>query len=523
MDGFGNINWWSFSPALDLNSLYNKKISNVTNKISKNDQEKQQPKELNILLINAGDQSHILKTLSTKPKDLKIRIFIYEKLLELYARDLLLLSIALQHPAKMSMQEKTELYLELYGNLLIREYSANFIIRKSNEFIKCITDLDQMKRTRLGLFNFSLLKFKERDFLEGIFKFWRLKLPAEQKDVDSNFPATRCWDIRLRTYFGTRYDVRKNAFDWDFQMKLVERKNCAIINKRVYQSWRETGVGYELRDSQYDTANKTLASGMVFNDPRSWEKTSRRGYFGDIIIGPYLAYGIKSDNLDFYKKQNENYRFTAWDVAKDNVEKLMTAVLDLSGLDLTKYKKKEEASLSAKITELKLEEIVEESEIEVETTDENKTPPASFDQLESDLEEYFELENVEFNFMPLSSMEDLGQKSKYEHFFDVVYFGNSGTIHMNDKLKSVMKSGESGRSLVVFETTKYMIELKNEQIAALSDKVREIAAHNGLTDVTDYLKEGAGGDVNQANGRKDADGKELVGQGEPHDHLVFLT
>jgi dynein assembly factor 3 len=497
MDGFGNINWWSFSTALDILTLYNEKV---------NEKKSDQLKELNILLVNAGDQSHILKTLSAKknfPKDLKIRFFVYEKLLELYARDFLLLNLAVQHPAKMSIQEKTELYLELYGNLLVREYTAQFVIKKANEFIKCITDLDKMAATNLGLFNFGLLKFKERDFLEGIFKFWRLKIPSEQKDTDPNFPASKCWDIRLRTYFGTRYDVRKNAFDWDFQMKLIERKNCAIINCKVHSNWRDTGIGYELRDSVYDTANKTLASGMVFNDPRNWEKTSRRGYFGDIIIGPYIAYGIESDNMDFYKKQNDHYRFTAWDVAKDNVSKLMSSVLEMSGLDLKKYQSKEE-KVTAKVTELKLEEIVEEDEVEVEVKPEEK--------VKEEDEEYFRLENVEVHFMPLTSMVDLAQKSKYEGFFDVAYFGNSGTIHMDAAMKRVLKPA---KSLVVFETTKYMIELKSEQIKALSEKMKEIATQNGLVDVSDYEK------VAAAKGSKEAE--ENQQKGELLDHLVFKS
>jgi dynein assembly factor 3 len=507
MDGFGNINWWGFSASLDLLSLHSEKA--MKNKSS------QPLREINILLVSAGDQRHILKTLSAKknfPKDLKIRFFVYEKLLELYARDFLLLNLAIQHPSKMSIQEKTELYLELYGNLLIREYTAQFVIRKSNEFIKCVTDLEKMSTTNLSLFNFDLLKFKERDFLEGIFKFWRLKIPGEQKDTDPNFPASKCWDIRLRTYFGTRYDVRKNAYDWDFQMKLIERKNCAIINNRVYSKWRDTGVGYELRDSVYDTANKTLASGMVFNDPRSWEKTSRRGYFGDIIVGPYLAYGIESDNMDFYKKQNEQYRFTAWDVAKDNVSKLMSSVLELgSGVDLSKYQVKEEEAVAAKITELKLEEIAEENEIEVDLVEEQETVKSAADEEQ----EYFKLENVDIHFMPLTAMLDLAQKSKYESYFDVVYFGNSGTVHMTESMKRVMKSGQAGQSLVVFETTKYMIELKNEQIGALSAKVKEIAAQNGLDDVSDYEKASAP----KASKQEEENEKKA----ELLDHLVFVT
>jgi dynein assembly factor 3 len=271
MDGFGNINWWGFSPSIDLLELYNEKDT------SDNNQE-----ELKVLLVCAGDQRHILRTIASqasRKKKRKIHFFVYEKMLELYARDLLLLNIALEHPSKRGVQEKTELFLEIFGNLLVRDYSAKYIQEKANEFIKFITDLENTegsadlsvlrKRDSLSMFRFDLLKFKERDFLEGIFKFWRLKNEPDKQ----YFPAEKCWEFRLRNYMKTRYDTRKNAFDWDFSMKLADRKNAGVINHKVYGNWRETGVAFDLRDTQYDTANFTLASSHALTDPKSGDKT----------------------------------------------------------------------------------------------------------------------------------------------------------------------------------------------------------------------------------------------------------
>jgi dynein assembly factor 3 len=135
-----------------------------------------------------------------------------------------------------------------------------------------------------------------------VFKYWRSK-------TEENFPARKCWDARLRAYFGTRYDSRSNAYDWDFSMKLHDRKHGSIVNNRAYAKWRETGIGFELRDVGYDKPNITLSSGMVFNNPLSGDKLARRGYFGDIVVGPFISYGIQASNEDFYKKQNDIYRF----------------------------------------------------------------------------------------------------------------------------------------------------------------------------------------------------------------------
>ena len=172
------------------------------------------------------------------------------------------------------LQEKAELFIEISGNLLVRDYTSQLIVTKANELIQFVTD-DAYLRSKHGhFFDLSLLKYKERDFLEGIFKFWRLSKTIGGLDP---FPAAKCWELRLRSYFGTRYDTRTNCYDWDFAMKLSDRQNAGIVNNRVYAKWRDTGVAFELRESNYDCANSTLASGMVFNDPRSGDKTSRRG------------------------------------------------------------------------------------------------------------------------------------------------------------------------------------------------------------------------------------------------------
>ncbi|RNA42661.1 dynein assembly factor axonemal [Brachionus plicatilis] len=456
MDGFGNINWWGFSPSIDILKLYDQNIKNNEDTV-------------NILLMNCGDQRIIIDSLKSK-KNLgkKIRFFVYEKMLELYARDLLLLSIIFEHSQRSGVGEKAENFLEIYGNLLIRESTANLIRLKSSEFIKFITDLDYLAKSSLNMFNFSLLKYKERDFLEGIFKFWRIKEANKEY-----FPAEKCWDVRLRNYFANRYDSRSNAYDWDFSMKLLERKNCSIINHRVYSKWRDSGIAFEQRDVNYDTPNKTLASGMIFNDPRSGDKASRRGYFGDIIVGPYLAYGIQHENVDFFKKVNDSYRYTATDIAKSNLESLIGKIVEIGGHE----------SVESKLSEMKIVEVGEE--------------------VEMSSDDYFKLEDVEIVFLPLSAVGDFSQKNKFDGFFDAVFVGNSAAANLADKSFSKILKAEA---LVVVETAKYMIEMKTEQINGFSQKLRQMCHENGFLEI----------DQNICNVKESKDNLEFL------DHLIFL-
>lgn len=466
MDGFGNINWWGYSPSIDLLENFDFKLFNPEN-----------INELNVLLVNAGDQRHILHTiaaLKNYSQIKKINFYVYDKMLELYARDFLLISLACEHPSRRGLQEKTELFLDIYGNLFTREFTSNYIETKSNEFIKYITDLDYLQKTNLNIFDFSQLKYKERDFLENIFKFWRLKL--KQPD---QYPVDKCWDYRLRTYFGVRYDTRSNSYDWDFSMKLIDRPNTAIINNKIYSRWRETGIAFDLRDSSYDAANKTLASGMIFQDPRqNGDKTSRRGYFGDIILGPYITYGIESINKELFKKQNEIYMHTATEVARDNVGSYLSAILEQNGFDLKKLNKTTTTTnLAKEMSSLKIEEIIEEDEEDEENKKDTKL---------NEIDEYIKIENFKICFLPLTCIQDFNQKNKYDSFFHIAYFSNSGSVHLNNSIKKILKPN----GLVILETAKFMIEMNNQQIKTFSDRLKQIAEENKLICLNELNEEG---------------------------------
>ena len=69
-------------------------------------------------------------------------------------------------------------------------------------------------------------------------------------------------DNRLRKHLQVRYDSRSGAFDWDYNMKLLER-GANIIYSPDYAKWRESGVAFVVREGTYDVPNRTLASGLL--------------------------------------------------------------------------------------------------------------------------------------------------------------------------------------------------------------------------------------------------------------------
>lgn len=459
-DGFGAITWWGFSPALDLQGRYQSLASKLKGlNISEPDASNKQGK-CNILLIGAGDCRHILKTIVHSYRHVKreLCIFVVENNLELYARHLLLLSIALEPKKKLGLQEKTELFLELFGNSLVRPQASDYLQQKSSEFIKMVTDSDYLE-AHLPVFNFSQLKFKERDQLESIFKFWRNSDPKI-------FDICRHWDERLRQYLAVRYDSRENIYDWDYSMKLS--KKASIINSREYKNWREQGVAFELRsDSTYEVTNRTLASGIIIK--KDGERVARRGYWGDIINSPYLAFGTESEEESLFQTSNGQHVKTATNVSEYNITAFMHEILTgekyiAPKIDDEKKGKKEMATLQ----EIQEEEV--ESD-QVGSTKDEDTPQENVHPTQG----YMRCPGTTVTFLPLNCVPDLSKKSKYNKLFDVIYFSNSMVHLLTPDVKEIF----SDEAVIITETTKFMLDLKPEQMREYLKKITSMAESAG--------------------------------------------
>lgn len=457
VDGFGAITWWGFSPALDLQDKYQSLVSKVKDlKISEDGSTEQEM--CNLLIIGAGDCRHILKTIAHAHRHTKrnLNIYVVENNLEIYGRDLLLLSIALELKDRLGLQEKTELFLELFGNSLVRPQSREYLQQKSNEFIRMITDFDYLEAS-LPVFNFSQLKFKERDQLESIFKFWRNTDPKL-------FDICQHWEERLRQYFAVRYDSRHNIFDWDYNMKLS--KKASIINSNEYKNWREQGVAFELRsDSTYEVSNMTLASGLIIK--KDGERFARRGYWGDIINSPYLAFGIESEEESLFKTSNGQHVKTSTQVAEYNVTALMHEIM--TGEKYVLPKKEEEKAKKKEMASLQEIREVEDEQTRRKDTWKGKKEADNF------VQGYMKCPGVKIHFLPMNCVPDLSKKSKYSKLFDVVYFSNS-MVHL---LTSDVKEIFADEAVVVVETTKFMLDLRPEHIQEYLKKITSMAVSAG--------------------------------------------
>ncbi len=99
-----------------------------------------------------------------------MKFHLIESQAPLIARMMVLMDILINNSEEHSVQDKSEKYLEVFGNLFLRQKTWDFVEERSLDLIRVITD---GKGALADIFDCRHLKFKEKDDLEFVFKFWR--------------------------------------------------------------------------------------------------------------------------------------------------------------------------------------------------------------------------------------------------------------------------------------------------------------------------------------------------------------
>ncbi|KAL8176786.1 UNVERIFIED_CONTAM: hypothetical protein K2H54_038670, partial [Gekko kuhli] len=320
--------------------------------------------------------------------------YVLENNLEVLGRQLLFLSLALEPLEKMGLQEKSETFLELMGNTLLRSQTAAYLQEKAGLFIRYVTD-PCTQQADLPALDLSALKFKERDQLEAIFRFWKNPDPRA-------FQMEQLWDLRLRQYLGVRYDARRGVCDWDLTMKLHEH-GAKVINFREFFRWRNTGVAFEMREASYDVPNKTLASGRLLR--HKGEPMPARGYWGDIATGPFITFGIETEETSLLKTVNGLPSKGAQEISLYNVTALFYELSYRSRYDppTAPDKEGEEGRLQG-----------EEDQATLDVAN-SQGPP--------------DTEDIRVHFLPLNCLPRLHQKGRYQKLFNLIFFSCS-MVHL---------------------------------------------------------------------------------------------
>ncbi|XP_003802975.1 dynein assembly factor 3, axonemal [Otolemur garnettii] len=429
--GFGSVSWWGLSPALDLQAE-----SPPVDPDSKADTENRIP-ELDVLLLGSVDGRHLLQTLAGAalwPRR-RFNFYVLENNLEAVARHMLIFSLALEEPEKMGLQEKTETFMEVWGNALLRPTVAAFVRAQADLLAHLVPEPDLMAQ-QLPWLNLSTLKFRERDALEAVFRFW-----AGGERGREAFPVSRLWDSRLRHYLGSRYDARRGVSDWDLRMKLHDR-GAQVIHIHEFRRWRDTGVAFELRDSSaYHVPNRTLASGRLLS--HRGERVAARGYWGDIATGPFVAFGIETHDKSLLRTSNGQPVKTAGEITQYNVTELFR-------------------ELAARWHPRATQGDPEQEQQRMSGSAEQTSAPGR--------------ESFTLHFLPLDSAQTLHHRNCYKGRFQLLYVA-CGMVHLlSPELGACVAPGGN----LTVELAPYLVDLRPDQLQQFSTRVGELAQAAGF-------------------------------------------
>lgn len=228
VNAVGFVSYWGFTPAIDF----------LAGKSG----------EIHVLVAGTGDLRHLLKSISehiSSEGAVDLHVYICETAKEVLARDLLLLHLI--NEIELPIRERVELFLDLYGNALLRERTAEYLDLRVRPLIQVVTGTSRSDFA--DLLDFSLLKHRDRDEIEEVMQSWRSSVP---------FDIGTLRDTRLRAHYKERYDHRVNLIDWDYQWHV--KTFAPQMHFLHYKEWRQTGVAFEVRLARYTVPNRTLSS-----------------------------------------------------------------------------------------------------------------------------------------------------------------------------------------------------------------------------------------------------------------------
>lgn len=432
---------WGFSEAFDFYEEYTKNIE-IDN---------EPPSQLNILLFGSSDPRHILKTLAKCYKhDIKLHFYILEGCPALIARQIILLSIALEPSHLLTLSTRTHLFMDIYGNTLIRSTSMSYVDSKVNHLIKCITDLEFNTKMQ-PIFDLTHLKFVERDCLENVFSFWRER-------EKNRFDISICWMERLRQMLRERFDSRQGAYDWDHQMRLKDNGAHQICSQE-YKHWRETGVAFTFPEYRQSYANKTFAL-----QP---SKLNAGGYVGDITIGPFCGFGLSCSDQKLLKSNYGQNEYRATDIFERNLLELFYEIQERQSPN----------SESLALHKLGMTRIDTGKSFDTATTSTqfNTTDLKKFN------EPLISTNQVNISFLSMNDVQSLIDGHKFSEHFDAIFVGRNYFPILKKDFSNIFKSN----ALVLFETAQISTQRKPE-ISEFLMKIRDFAKEMNLKPISNF-------------------------------------
>ncbi|TPX67560.1 hypothetical protein SpCBS45565_g03751 [Spizellomyces sp. 'palustris'] len=431
MDGIGTTSVWGFSRAVDFQDLNTANGERDAKDVKLTASTDLPP--LNVLILGASDARHIIKTVARAWRygRREMHFWVVESEITVLARCMLLLDVIFGDN-EAGLQDRIDTFLEIYGNILLRDQTSAQITETATRYIRLITNSATPTLTPHIHLDLSLLKYRERDDLESVFQFWR-------NHKWKSFELDKMWDARLRRYYGVRFDSREGVIDWDWNMKLKD--HAPTITSHEFLSFRLHGLSFPIRQSIPTHPNRTLATISALPDTQTGTSLPKWGYYSDVVVGPFLGFGLDAEAKKLLKTENGQRKYNARAIAEWN----------LGGM-IQEWKNGRLSEGEATISELQPDSANEASDyISTAAT------------------------------VHLVTVSALSKLQRREGFFNRIYVSSTMAHRINDLgglLSAESVSQENGTLIV--ETAKYILDLRPDQAKEYNNRVMKMAVDAGF-------------------------------------------
>ena len=165
------------------------------------------------------------------------------------------------------------------------------------------------------------------------------------------------------------------------------------------------------------------------------DKNAFRGFWGDIIVGPFVCHGIESENEKLFKLQNKLPTHGSDEISKWNIHAALHELFHGEKFD-------------------------GEANSQIELVDEDDDKHVSTDLVKrKELYSSVKMDKSSVTFLSPTNFDKLYNSSKYNSKFDLVFLSVSNSKKIDQNLPLCLKPN----GLVVAETAKYVLDLKKEQ------------------------------------------------------------
>jgi dynein assembly factor 3 len=150
-----------------------------------------------ILLVYPGDVRHVLTTVSRRRRHKgsstqlrPIHFYILESPIEIIARELLLLEVI--NDFEVPIRQRANVFLEIFGNCKVQDRTSRYIEQLGHQLRSLVTNGTGKLEDLVDL---SLLRYRERDELEDVFKSYSRSIPFDMDNLRDH--RMRGWSMIL--------------------------------------------------------------------------------------------------------------------------------------------------------------------------------------------------------------------------------------------------------------------------------------------------------------------------------------